>query len=363
MRRLVGVILLAALAAASGAEIRHSQETGPFRVAVAGMVHGHVEGVLSQARDRDDLEIVGVYESNKKLYAELAKKYGLPRKLRYDDLETMLDECRPEAVSGMTTIADHLAVVEACAPRGVHVLLEKPLAFSVEDAAKMGALAEEHGILVLTNYETSWYASVREGLRRVHGEPDNPLRRMVFRHGHRGPKEIGCRPEFLEWLTDPEENGCGALVDFGCYGALLATHLMKGERPLEVRATASSLKPELYPEVDDDATIVLRYPGATAVIQASWAWTHDNKDMDLYTEQRSYHAGKWNDFGVRERDQKIRKYNPPALPDSLQNEWTYLKNVVRGKVAVDPLSSFELNETVVWILEEARTQVGEQRSH
>ena len=152
-------------------------------------------------------------------------------------------------------------------------------------------LAEDAGILLLTNFETSWYASVRNARRIV--ETDGlTIRRAVFRHGHKGPIEIGCSSEFLAWLTDPEQNGGGAITDFGCYGAVLMTWLMDGARPTSVHAVTQQLKPGLYPDVDDDATIVLTYPGATAVIQASWAWTHDNKAMDLHTESGSIPRGQ-----------------------------------------------------------------------
>jgi scyllo-inositol 2-dehydrogenase (NADP+) len=58
----------------------------------------------------------------------------------------------------------------------------------------------------------------------------------VLHDGHRGPKEIGCPPELLQWLTDPVLNGGGALTDFGCYGADLMNWLMQGQRPTSVFA-------------------------------------------------------------------------------------------------------------------------------
>ncbi|MEO0649251.1 MAG: Gfo/Idh/MocA family oxidoreductase [Planctomycetota bacterium] len=331
----------------------------PLRIAAAGLEHQHVEGLLWQARERGDLELVGVWEPDAELFASMAKQYGLDSQLRFDDLGAMLDATRPEAVSVMTSIDAHLAVVEACAPRGVHTLLEKPLAFELDDALAMAALAQAHGVHVLTNYETSWYASVREAARLVATEAFAPLRRMVFRHGHAGPIEIGCRPEFVEWLTDPARNGGGALVDFGCYGAVLATWLMGGERPLEVIASATTLKPEHYAAVDDDATIVLRYPTATAVIQASSAWTHDNKEVDLIAEGGSLHAGKWAALERRRPDGPREALDVPSLPPKLADEWTYLRHLVRGECAVDPLSSLELNLIAVEILDAAREQIAD----
>jgi predicted dehydrogenase len=332
-------------------------ESGPLRIAIIGMMHGHVEGLLWHASQRSDLKIVGIYEPDRALFDRLAGKYKLDPALYHASLEEMLDTAKPEAASVMGAIKDHLAAVEACAPRGIHTLLEKPLAFSNADARRMVALAKKHDVLVLTNYETSWYASIREAKRLIDSDEMAPVRRMTFRHGHKGPKEIGCTPEFLAWLTDPAQNGGGALVDFGCYGAVLSTWLMDGQRPTRVMASASTLKPSVYPRVDDDATIVLTYPNATAVIQASWAWTHDNKEMDIYTEKGSIHAGRWDALQVRSPDQPARTVKPEDKPTEIENEWVYLRKVVRGECAVDDLSSLENNVIVVEILDAARAQV------
>jgi predicted dehydrogenase len=335
---------------------RFSTETGPLRIGIVGLVHGHVEGLLWQASQRSDLKIVGVAEPSRALFDKLAAKYKLDPSLYYASTAEMLDAAKPECVSVMTSTKDHLAAVEACAPRGVHMLIEKPLAFSKTDAHRIEALAREHRVLSLTNFETSWYASVREAKRLVESGERAPVRRMTFRHGHKGPKEIGCSPEFLAWLTDPDANGGGADTDFGCYGAVIATWIMNGQRPTSVTASRSTLKPALYPNVPDDATIILTYPTATAVIEASWAWTHDNKEMDLHTERGSIHAGKWDTLTLREPDKSPIARKPAPKPEHLENEWTYLRNVVRGRCPVDPLSSLEYNVIVAEILDEARRQ-------
>lgn len=339
-----------------------STQTGPLRIGIIGLVHGHVEGLLWQATQRDDLKIVGIYEPDRALFDRLAAKYKLDPSLYHASLDEMLDAAKPEAVSVMTSIKDHRLAAEACAPRGVHMLVEKPLAFSNDDASRIAELARAHRILVLTNYETSWYASIREAQRLVESGERSPIRKMIFRHGHKGPKEIGCTPEFLNWLTDPDQNGGGAIVDFGCYGAILSTWLMHGERPISVVASATTLKPSVYPRVDDDATIIVTYPSATTTIQASWAWTHDNKETDIYTERGSIHAGKWDTLSVRSENDPAQLVKPPAKPADLESEWVYLRKVVRGQCAVDPLSSLELNLIAVDILDQARTSAAEARA-
>lgn len=335
----------------------------PLRLAIVGLVHGHVEGALWNARERDDIEIVGVYDPSPHNFDRFADKYGLDKGLYFNDLGKMLDATRPDAASVMTSIADHVVAARECLPRRVPMLVEKPLAYTNEDAGEIARLSREHRTLVLTNYETSWYASVRTAARMA--KETGPINRAVFRHGHKGPIEIGCSDIFLDWLTDPARNGGGALIDFGCYGADIMTWLMDGRAPDSVYATAQSLKPDLYPAVDDDATIVLTYdartepglpsvPGATAVVQASWAWTHDNKDADLFTPGASYHCKKWDDLSVRAPDGPAEPHAVDDRPAWLRDEWTYLRYVVRGACPVDPLSSLETNLVVVSILDAAR---------
>ncbi len=330
-----------------------AQDREPLRLAVIGVEHGHVEGALWNAANRDDIELVGVWSEHPELWARLAQKHGLDPMLHYDDLGKMLDETAPEAASVMTSTSGHLEAVAECARRGVHVLVEKPLDFDLRRAQMMAEIASAENILLLTNFETSWYRSVHAA-KAIVNDRGTPIRRAVFRHGHKGPKEIGCGPEFLSWLTDPEQNGGGAITDFGCYGAVLMTWLMDGVRPTSVSAVTQQLKPELYPDVDDDATIVLTYPGATAVIQASWAWTHDNKDMDLHAEGYSLHAGKWDELSIREADAEPAAHEPLVDRAGMENEWTYLRRVVRGECAVDPLSSLEFNLIATEILDAAR---------
>lgn len=343
MPRLIAAMLLALNTAALA-------QDEPLRLAVVGLDHGHVEGVLHNATSRDDLTLVGVYDPSYKLFTKYQAKYNLHADLFYANLDRMLDETKPEAASVMTPISRHLEVVQACAPRGVHTLLEKPLAYDLGQAQEMAALAKEHNVHVLTNFETSWYASVRHAQKLI--ESGAPTR-VVFRHGHKGPIEIGCSDEFLAWLTDPAFNGGGAIVDFGCYGANIMTWLMHNQPPTSVTAITQTLKPELYPNVDDDATIVLTYPTATAVIQASWAWTHDNKEMDAHATGMSIHAGKWDALITRVPDGPAIETAPNPKPAHLRDEWTYLRALVRGQCGVDPLSSIENNLIVARILDAA----------
>ncbi|MEM6783363.1 MAG: Gfo/Idh/MocA family oxidoreductase [Bacteroidota bacterium] len=326
----------------------------PVRVGVVGLVHTHVHWILGR-EDRGDIEIVGIVEPNRGLAARYAAQHGYAMDLVYDDLGAMLDVAEPEALTVFTTIKDHRAVVEEAAARGIHVMVEKPLAISLADALAMAEAAEQAGIHLLTNYETTWYPSVHETQRLADADALGPLRKIVVHDGHRGPQEIGVNAEFLDWLIDPAYNGAGALFDFGCYGAGLATWLLDGQRPTSVTAVTQQIKPEVYPLVDDEATIVLTYPDAQAIVQASWNWPFNRKDMQVYGRTGFAHADDASTLRVRLEGAAAETrttVEPLAAPHD--DPFAYLAAVVRGDV--DPgtdLSSLPTNLIVMQILDAA----------
>jgi predicted dehydrogenase len=337
----------------------------PVRLAIAGLTHDHVNGILGRTAG-DDIEIVGICESNSDLAARMARRFDLPARLFFPDLGSMLDSVKPEAVAAFGPISEHVRVVEACAPRGIHVMVEKPLAFSLDHALAMEKLARRHGIHLLTNYETTWYASLHAA-RRIVLEQNTigPIRKIVVHDGHRGPREIGCSPEFLAWLTDPAQNGGGALIDFGCYGANLITWLTKNEVPLTVTAVTQTNKPEIYPKVDDEATIVLVYPGSQGIIQASWNWPIGRKDMEIYGQRGTVFAPDRGTLRVRPDEasrEEVRILEP--RPSPLDDPFAYLAAVVRGSITVEDtdLSSLANNVTVVRILDAARQSAASGRT-
>ncbi len=192
-----------------------------LRLAVAGATHGHVGWILGR-KDKSDVILVGVYEPDTELTQRYIKQYNLSADIFYTDLTKMLETVKPEAVVAFGSIYEHMTVVEACAPRGMHVMVEKPLATTNAHALKMEQLAKKHKIHLLTNYETSWYPTTEKTYRLVNDSSYvGKVRKVIIRDGHQGPKEIGVGKEFLTWLTDPLQNGGGALIDFGCYALRL----------------------------------------------------------------------------------------------------------------------------------------------
>jgi predicted dehydrogenase len=327
----------------------------PLRLCIAGLVHGHVDGFLRAAGQRKDVEIAGVFDPDTALQRHYAQRYGLAESVFFTDLGAMLDRVKPEAVASFTSTFNHAMVVEACARRHIHVMMEKPLAVNMADAWAIARAARQGGIQVIVNYETTWYPSHAAMWRIVkEQQAAGDIRKMVAMDGHQGPKEIGVGPEFLGWLTDPVKNGAGALFDFGCYGANLMTWMMDNQRPEAVTAITQTAKPQIYARVDDEASVLIEYPKAQGIIQASWNWPFSRKDFEVYGERGYAIATGGDALRVRLPGGEEKSRVLPALDQDRHDSLSYLTAVVHGNLKPAGLSSLENNLIVTEILVAAR---------
>ena len=334
-----------------------AQTKKPLRMGIAGITHSHVHGLLGRP-DRGDVQIVGIVEPNTDLARRYSERYGYSMNIVFTSMAEMISRTKPEIVAAFGSIYQHLEVVEACAPAGIHVMVEKPLAVSVEHAQKMKTLADKYKILLLTNYETTWYPSNQKAYEiGIKNKDIGELRKVVIHDGHEGPQEIGVNKEFLEWLTDPVLNGGGAVMDFGCYGANLLTWLNRGAKPESVLAITQQIKPDIYPNVDDEATILLKYPKMQGIIQASWNWPFSRKDMEVYGKTGYIIADNGTDIRIRLKDDKTeRKESLKKLVTPYNDPFSLFAALIRKEIELPKydLSSLENNMIVVEILEAAK---------
>ncbi|WP_316827359.1 Gfo/Idh/MocA family oxidoreductase [Pedobacter miscanthi] len=327
-----------------------------LNVAIAGLNHDHVYLIMNSYQ-KAEVNIIGIAESNPELITRFKTRYKLPDSIFYNNLTDLLKKRKPDVVLAYNAISDHLAVVEAAAPLGISVMVEKPLAVTVKQAERMASLAKQYQVHILTNYETTWYPSNQEIYKNVkESNSVGALRKIIVHDGHQGPKEIGVSKEFLSWLTDPEKNGAGALVDFGCYGANLMTWLMDGKAPISVTAITHQIKKDVYPNVDDDATILLEYPDATGIIEASWNWPFSIKDMEVFGATGYIQAINEKDLRAKLNGKEGYKiYQAQTLAPAGANHLNYLSAILKGEInPKNDLSSLENNLIVVKILEAAK---------
>ena len=343
------------IAAVSVSVAAWAQPGTPVRVAVVGLEHGHVSGFLNDLPHHPEVQLVAIVEPDTALAAKYEQQYKLDHGLFYADIDPMVAAKKPQALLVYTSIAGHRAAIEAGARNHLTVMVEKPLTMSLADALAIRETARKSGIQVLVNYETTWYSSNKAVYDEIEQGKLGDLRKVVVHDGHEGPKEIHVQPEFLKWLNDPTKNGQGALYDFGCYGADLMTWWMQGETPLSVTAVGQIDKPNIY-SVYDDATIILRYPKAQAVLMPSWDWTFARKDSEIYGT-----AGYMITVGpshyrlrlVGQTDESSATATPLAPPEN--SSMQYLAAVVNGQLTPKgDLTALDTNMIVMQILDAAR---------
>jgi len=336
----------------------------PVRVAMIGLAHDHALGFLPRILSQSNLQLAGIVETNQDLIARYSQKFHLDASLFYPSLDALLAHTNIQAVATFTSTYDHQAVVEACAAHGLDVMMEKPLATNMKQARAIAAAAKKSGIQVIVNYETSWYPGNQAAYTLVHDEHQiGDIRKIVVHDGHRGPKEIGCSTNFLAWLTDPILNGGGALNDFGCYGADLATWLLDGQRPTSVFAVTEHIKPDVYPKVEDEATIVVTYPKTQVILQPSWNWPFDRKDMEIYGQSGYVLIPQADVLRVRAAQQPDEKQvTPPTLTGVNAGPMAYFAAVIRHEIKPTGLASLDENVLVVEILDAAHQSARTGRS-
>ena len=327
------------------------------RLAVIGLDHDHVWSLLKDIANEPSAELVAIAETDPALVSRAQKTVPASVKF-YGDYVAMLDEAKPEAVIVATSNDRHLEILRQCAKRHIHYSVEKPMATNAADAREMERVANEAKIKLMVNYWNAWVAPTHDLFHRVRAGEVGPIRRIVVQYGHQGPKEIGVSAQFANWLYDPVKNGGGAIMDFGCYGAEWSVWL-KG-RPTRVYATTRKLKTEQNNKVDDDATIVLDYPDATAVIEASWDWPYSKDVAQVFGPKGSLLARHTT---LLHRSSDARGPNVPPdgesvtlepLPKEASNPISYFVDCIRNNKPIEDPVSASLNVQVMEILDAAR---------
>ncbi len=330
------------------------------RLAIIGLDHDHVWELLKYLETEPEAELVAIAEAQPALVKEAESKVPASVKF-YSEYVKMLDEVKPEAVIVTTANDRHLEILRECAKRHIHYSTEKPIATNAADAREMERLANGAGIKLMVNYWNAWVAPSHELFHRVQDGQVGTVQKIIVQYGHAGPKEIGVSEYFANWLYDPVKNGGGAIMDFGCYGAEWALWL-KG-RPKRVQAIAQKFKVSQHNKVDDDATIVLEYPDATVIIEASWDWPYSMGQVQVFGPKGSLLATP-NKLFYRPTDDDGKKMGLEGEPVALNapqgatsNPVAYFVDRIRHDKPIEDPLSMRMNVQVMEILDAARESI------
>ena len=348
MKRLLPFFLLAALPV--GAQ--------QYRMAVIGLVHSHVWGHLPTMLAGDKVKLAGIAETNPELIAE-AKKRGASAIPFFTDYKAMLDQTKPDFVWSFVENSRHLEIVEACAPRKIDVIFEKPLAASYQDALAIRKLAHSSGIRVMTNYQMAWWPANYAAKAQADAGAVGQVWRLRGIVGHGGPGSSGAANKyFFAWLTDPQKNGAGALMDFGCYNALWSLWYLG--RPETVYAQVNHLRPGTFPKVEDNATLVLHYKNGVGLFEGSWDLPRGFQDLEVFGLKGSLYMV--NGKVELRRSGETQSVPLDPLPPDRAEPVSYMVSCIRGNHPIEGLTALDINVGVAEIIEAAKRSAATGRS-
>jgi len=325
-----------------------------YKIAIVGLVHSHVWGHLGRMAKGDQAKLVGIAETVPELIAE-AKKRGAGDTPIFSDYKKMLAETKPDIVWAFVENNRHLEIVQACAPRKVHVIFEKPLASTYKDALAIQKLAAQHGIQVMTNYQMAWWPANYAAKAKVDAGEIGKVYRLRGVVGHGGPGGAkGLNKWFFDWLTDPVKNGAGALMDFGCYNALWA--LWYKGRPDSVYATVQHLRPEEFPKVEDNATLVLNWKDGVGIFEGSWDLPRSFQDLEVFGRGGSVYMQNGKVELRKGRGEPVTVDLPTLEPENAE-PIAHMVNAIRTKKPLGGMVGLGINVGVVEIIEAAKLSV------
>jgi len=340
----------AAATAALGAPLAAEPD---YKMAVIGLVHSHVWGHLGAMLKGEHARLAGIAETIPDLVAE-ANKRGATGVPFFNDYRKMLDDVRPNFVWAFVENNRHLEIVEACAPKKIHVIFEKPLAATYPQALEIRRLAQRHGIQIMTNYQMAWWPANYAAKASADSGALGQVWRLRGIVGHGGPgSPEGLNKYFFDWLTDPEKNGAGALMDFGCYNALWSLWYLG--RPERVYAQVNHLRPQTFPKVEDNADLMLSYKNGVGIFEGSWDLPRGYQDLEVFGLKGSVYMK--NGSAELRKGREAEPVGLAPLAPERAEPLAYMASALKTGKPLEGLTALEINVGVVEIIEAAKMSV------
>jgi predicted dehydrogenase len=329
----------------------YSQQSPRFRIAVLGLVHSHAWGPLRNMAKNSNLEVVGIADVNPEL-RELAAK-ELPGVPLYEDYLKLLDEKKPEGAWSFVENDRHLEITKACAARGVHLIFEKPMAATFQQASQMLEIAQKSKIKLMVNYQMAWWPANYAAFDFAKTGDIGKVWRVRSVIGHGGPapsNPADVRGQiFWKWLND-EKRGGGALIDFTCYGAVWLRWYLG--MPKSVYAITTHTRPDVY-KTNTSATVLAAFSdNGVGIIEGSWDLPRSFQDVEVFGEKGSVYMTQRGIEAFVGRDKKEVAISP--LEETRRDPIGYFVNAVRSGKPIEGMVSPEFNLDVMRIVDAIR---------
>lgn len=304
-------------------------EEGTVRIAVVGLGEFAQERALPAIEDTQFCEVTVLVSGSPTKAARLASTIDVDCVIDYESFHAGEATEEYDAVYIATPPEFHREYAETAAGLGKHVLCEKPLAATLDDAERMVDASIETGIVLMTAY-------------RLRTEPAIRRMREAIRDGVIGdPVQIhgGFSTRLLDhvdsdsWRLDPDVAGGGALMDLGVYPLNTSRFLLDTD-PVAVQAETTSTGPP-FDRVDEHVAVQLTFPGgATASCTASFNAHPDSRLQVLGTDGQLLlqfpFGGDVSQDIVIERGEMHTRYTGPPV-DEVREEFDYFAHCIRSE--------------------------------
>ncbi|MBZ5752492.1 MULTISPECIES: Gfo/Idh/MocA family protein [Metabacillus] len=228
-----------------------------------------------------NVQLVAVCDINAERAKEVAGKYEVTAYTSYEDL---LRSGEVDAVSVCTPNYLHAPISIAALDTGVHVLCEKPLATSKEEAEAMISAAKRSGKKLMIGHNQRFVSSHQKARQLIHSGEIGKIYSFRTAFGHGGPEQWSVEGK-EGWFFQKEKAFIGAMGDLGVHKADLLRFIL-GEEITEVGAFVETSAKD-FADVDDNAVCVLKTEsGIIGTLAASWAYVskEDNSTI-IYGEK------------------------------------------------------------------------------
>ncbi|OPZ11397.1 MAG: Glucose--fructose oxidoreductase precursor [candidate division BRC1 bacterium ADurb.BinA364] len=311
------------------------------RIGIIGLVHDHIWNYLDPAKTLENCRIVCAADVHAALRERVAAELALGPEALYADWRAMLEKESLDACLVFAETALHAEATEACAARGLHVMAEKPMARTVEEADRMIAAARKAGTRLMINFPIMWNPDMRGLIDAVLSGAIGRVWMIHYRDGHKGPRELGCSSYFCDWLYDREKNGGGALMDFCVYGASVTARILG--RPSSVYAVSGNLvKKDLA--VEDNGVITARFgQDAIAIIEGTWTQVAQGHSISFFGEKGSIASSAFGprEYTINTPGEGARKLAPATLPPGEDKPIPYFVKRIREDRPFEGIASAE----------------------
>lgn len=232
-----------------------------------------------KAAINNNLQIVGMCDLKREKIKLLEEKAELSESLigEYTDYKEMIEETRPELISIATESGNHAEIALYCIEQGIHVIIEKPMAMSIEDANKIIALSEETGVKVSACHQNRFNVAIQELRKAVEKDRFGKLSHgSIHVRWNRGRQYY----DQASWRGTWAQDG-GALMNQCIHGIDLLRWMM-GDEIEEIYGTTRQ-QFHSYLEAEDVGMAVVKFKnGAIGTIEGTTNVFPRNLEETLY---------------------------------------------------------------------------------